>query len=164
MTITNRSILPIIALGLGLAMNAKAIDVTVSGASGPWDVALNPTYAYGVPVDGIPNVNLAPSIVDSSSGLALTPGDTLTITSLTPGAPTLLAVSGWNPLFSDANGVPSMPTTGGAGTPGFYIPGPTFLEELVGTFANNGVIVGTPFAIGNGPTTVTIAPGCVMNC
>lgn len=34
--------------------------------------------------------------------------------------------------------------------------GTVYLEELVGTFADNGVIVGTPFAIGNGPTTVVI--------
>lgn len=31
--------------------------------------------------------------------------------------------------------------------------------ELVGTFANNGVIVGRPFPIGNGPTALTVPAG-----
>src|SRR5438067_5360932 len=39
-------------------------------------------------------------------------------------------------------------------------PGPDVLSmELVGTFANNGVIVGQPFPIGNGPTALKVPAG-----
>src|SRR5438067_10418276 len=39
-------------------------------------------------------------------------------------------------------------------------PGPDVLSmELVGTFANDGVIVGKPFPIGNGPTALTVPAG-----
>jgi hypothetical protein len=35
--------------------------------------------------------------------------------------------------------------------------------ELVGTFANSsGVIEGTPFALGNGPTTITVPTGATQ--
>jgi hypothetical protein len=36
---------------------------------------------------------------------------------------------------------------------------PAYGGELVGAFANNGVMVGTPFPIGNGPTMLTIPNG-----
>jgi hypothetical protein len=36
---------------------------------------------------------------------------------------------------------------------------PVHAGELIGTFANNGVIVGQPFAIGDGPATLTIPTG-----
>jgi hypothetical protein len=131
--------------------NTCAFTTSVNGASGPWNVTLNPNFLYGV--SG--NINLPPTVVNSSSGLAFLPGDSLTITSLTPGQDTLSPGIG---LSCDANGEISMgaSTVGG---PGAYISGTVYLEELVGTFAQNGVIVGTPFAIGNGPTMVTIPCG-----
>ena len=36
---------------------------------------------------------------------------------------------------------------------------PVYARGLVGTFANNGVIVGTPFPIGDGPATFIIPAG-----
>jgi len=130
---------------------AAAATVTVNGQSGPWDVSLNPGYSYGQFANGQNNFNLPPTVVGLGSESALT------ITSLTPGQNTLLAGAGGT-LWSDANGVPSWgPAT--TGSPGAYIPVTVYLEELVGTFADNGVIVGTPFAIGNGPTTVTVPAG-----
>jgi len=149
-------IIALIAFYLFLSPPAKAIPVVVSGASGPWDVSLNPNYAYGIPL-GIGNGHLPPSVVDSFLGVNFIAGDPLTITSETPGQATLMADAG-DKIFSDANGVVAWLPIGG-GTPGVYIPGPQYLEELLGTFAHDGVIVGNPFSIGNGPTTVVIPDG-----
>jgi hypothetical protein len=139
-----------------LATSVKAIPITVSGASGPWDVALNPNYPYGTPV-GPTDGHLPPSVVDSLSGVNFIAGDPLTITSRTPGQATLLVDAGDN-VWSDANGVVRWGPFG-EGTPGLYVPGNQYLEELLGTFARDGVIVGSPFFIGNGPTTVVIPDG-----
>jgi uncharacterized repeat protein (TIGR03803 family) len=130
--------------------------ILVNGASGPWDVSLNTNYTYGEVVSGQPNVNLPPAMIDGSYGLIFTPGNSLTISSLTPGQMTLSPgpSAGW----CDANGMPSWgPAT--VGSPGAYISETVYLEELVGTFAYNGVIKGQPFAIRNGPTTVIIPTG-----
>ena len=147
------SIIAVTASALVLATSVHAIPVTVNGASGPWDVSLNPGYTYGVNANGQDNFNLPPTVVDTLSGLSFLAGDSLTIASLTPGQPTLLAGANGT-VYSDADGVPGWVSV--AGNPAQYIGNALLLEELVGTFAYNGVIVGNPFAIGNGPTTVTI--------
>lgn len=36
---------------------------------------------------------------------------------------------------------------------------PVYGQALVGTFANNGLIVGQPFVIGNGPAALTVPAG-----
>ena len=44
--------------------------------------------------------------------------------------------------------------------PSYYMnPYPIYASELEGTFANNGVIVGKAFAIGDGPATFIIPAG-----
>ncbi|MDR3456694.1 MAG: hypothetical protein P4N60_04565 [Verrucomicrobiae bacterium] len=136
------------ACSLFLTLSAQAVPVTVSGAAGPWDVSLNPSYDYGFG-------QLQSTVVNSVSGVDFTAGNQLTITSLTPGQRTLLADAG-DSIYSDANGVWWFWGPVSDGTPGKYIPGTHFVEELLGTFAYDGVIVGNPFSIGNGPTTVII--------
>jgi len=132
--------------------SAQTAAVTVSGASGPWHISLNPDYSYVE--NGLP-----PTVVDNSFGLAFAAGDMLLVSSLTPGQATLLAGAGGS-LWTDANGDQAGTAYGaGSRSPGQYIPTTVYLAELVGTFANNGVIVGTPFAIGNGPRTLTIPTG-----
>jgi hypothetical protein len=140
-------------LSIAALAQASSITTYVNGASGPWDISLNPTFGYG---DG-GNVNLPPTTVSSASGLSLTSGDLLTIANTTPGVANLLAGNGGS-LWSDANGVTWWAPCG-AGSPAVYIPGTVYLEELIGVFAHNGVIVDTPFAIGNGPTNKYIPPG-----
>ena len=95
-------------------------------------------------------------MVDSALGLPFVAGDVIRIASLTPGQATLLAGAGGT-LYSDANGVIGWAID--QFTPGFYVSTTTWLETLIGTFAHNGVIVGSPFAIGNGPITETIPQG-----
>ena len=155
---------------------ADPITVNVNGASGPWDTSLNPAYGYGVAVGGEDNVNAAPEVVNSSSGLPLAAGDQLIIVAVyspdyvptaTPysggsyGAPspfTPLLAGAYGSYWSNADGLGGYPSNG-PGAPGFYISTPTFLEELVGVFTSDGVIVGSPFAIGNGPVSEVIPVG-----
>lgn len=149
-----RTLISAVALSSSVAATAAgAATVTVNGASGPWDASLNPSYPYGEFANGQQSVNLAPTVVDVS------PLSSVTITSLTPGQLTLLA-GDHGSLWSDADGVSSWgPYNAGSHSPGQYIPQTVYLEELVGTFSDNGVIVGTPFAVGNGPTTETVPLG-----
>ena len=133
---------------------ASTTTVVVNGASGPWEVSVNPSYPYGIFANGAQSQNLPPTVVDSSSGLPFTPGDQLSIASMTPGQSTLYGGEG---ASSDAGGVPGWLASNHG--PEQYIGTNILLEELIGTFANNGVIVGTPFAIGNGPTIAVIPQG-----
>jgi hypothetical protein len=148
----------LLAAGITSAANAASTSVFVDGRSAPWSAALNPAYGYGVDNGSAgPNVNLDPTVVDSSSGIALTVGDTLTIT-YTGG----LALAGANgTLWYDANGVPGWDSST-YGSAGYYLPAdqkPVLLETLLGVFAQNGVIVGNPFKIGNGPLDIAIPSG-----
>jgi len=159
--ITAVAILSIVSLTA--IAQAATITTFVSGKSGPWDVSLNPTYSYGVFANGQNNFNLAPTIVSNTSGIAFVSGDALTIANTTPGVANLLAGAGGT-LYSDANGVTWWGADTSLNSPAHYISGynttnPIYLEELLGVFAFNGVIVGNPFAIGNGPVTAYIPNG-----
>jgi hypothetical protein len=66
--------------------------------------------------------------------------------------------------FWDANGDPNNYTNNigpNAAFPAFYMnPSiPVYGQALIGTFANDGVIVGQPFVIGNGPATLVVPAG-----
>ncbi len=158
-TLENMCLLAFAVAGLAVEPVAAQtnVQITVDGRSGPWDIALNPGYPYGGPVGGTPNCNLPPCVVDASTGLGFFAGDAMTIRSLTPGQATLLAGAGGS-LWCDADGASSWGVQG-PGSPAAYISGTLYLEELVGVFAFNGVIVGSPFKIGNGPVLVTVPAG-----
>ena len=144
-------------VGMAQKGESEIINVTVDGRSGPWNVSLNPLYNYGEPANGQNNINFAPTVVDNTSGLPMNAGDKLTISYVSGKA---LAGAGGT-LWYDANGVPNWDASG-PGAPGFYLPlnqKPAQLEVLMGAFASNGVIVGNPFKIGNGPITSTIPVG-----
>jgi hypothetical protein len=143
-------------LSFATLAQANTISTFVNGQSGPWDVTLNPGYSYGQYANNQANFNLAPDVVSSASGLAFTTGDKLTIANTTPGSPNLLAGASGT-VWSDAGGVTYWPAHDYA--PAQYITGTVYLEELVGVFANNGVIIGNPFAIGNGPVSAYIPTG-----
>jgi hypothetical protein len=166
---TRRFPLFIIACGLLLAAldaGATAVDVTVDSQAMPWLVSANPDYAYGIG-DGT-----APLVVSDSSGLSFAAGGTITITYL----------SGFTNPFgdtpdSDAGGYIGFVTkSSGFDDPGatgeyfptLYMPLETpesvyYLAALVGTFADvDGAIVGAPFWLGNGPTTVVVPDGAAQ--
>jgi hypothetical protein len=132
-------------------VNASEI-VFVDGRSGPWSLALNPDYQYTYG----DHYMLSPSTITSSANLALTTGDILTITYVSG-----LANAGGGGIWNDGIGSVNWLATDNT-TPAQYIPSneyPVWLEELIGVYALNGVIVGKPFKIGNGPVAKSIPTG-----
>lgn len=127
---------------------AQKINVTVDGTQGPWVQALNPSYMWGQ------GDNQPPQAV------AVFPGRTVTIQYLSG---LVSACAGCQKV--DANGELDFPTNHYIGPldgswPSTYMtPYPIYLAELVGTFANNGVIVDAPFAIGDGAATFLVPEG-----
>jgi PEP-CTERM motif len=153
----------IFALGLLLSIGARparagtlTISTTVQGTEGPWLQSLNPSYNYGV------GDNAAPDAISGASGISFAAGGTITVTYLSG-----LVSAGVVWPFVDANGDTAEPFNNNPGSSGKYAPSyfmnpatyPIYLVELVGTFADNGVIVGTPFAIGDGPTNLMVPAG-----
>ena len=146
-------------VGLVLVCTGTAradIIVTVPGNAGPWNQSLNPAFTYaGRALDNAPAV-----VIDAASGVDFYPGGTLT---LTYDSGTVAPAFGYG--FWDANGQVGNVTNG---LNDFFGRFPAFFMNplidvnsvaLVGTFAHDGVIVGVPFFIGNGPTTLTIPLG-----
>jgi hypothetical protein len=142
-----------------LAARAKADFVNVDGKSGPWEYngGLNTSSQYGV------GDQLPPTIVTSVAGINLVPEQTLELVYQSG------TVSGGVGLpFFDARGDPSQPNpppTGNGRFPSFYMSSsnPINYVELVGTFADNqGRIVGSPFAVGDGSTVLTVPSGAIQ--
>ncbi|MHB8471828.1 MAG: hypothetical protein ACYDC8_03040 [Gammaproteobacteria bacterium] len=150
------------AAGLVAPVQASTVDVTVSVDSQamPWlwdTTSLNTTSQFGVQ-DGV-----GPALVDASSGIDFTAGGGITITYLSG----LTSPYGGTP-YADGNGDTGYAADGNGGSSGKYFPSrymnpssyPVYLNALVGTFADSaGNIVGTPFAVGNGPLNVLIPVG-----
>ena len=132
--------------------------VTVDGTDMPWNwvnLGLNTSDQFGIK-DGT-----GPVVISAANGFAFNSGDVLTLTYLSG------TVKVGSPFpFTDANGDIAVPVDAGNGSTGkpfpshYMSPYPINLGELVGTFADSlGAIVGTPFAIGDGPDAVTIPTG-----
>jgi uncharacterized protein (TIGR03437 family) len=130
----------------------------VNGNQGPWEQSLNPSFNYGN------GSNTEPTVISASSGIPFTIGGTLTVT----------YVSGLVNVFPEG-GYPATDANGYSGNatnkqviatygnyPSYFMNAdsyPVYASELVGTFANNGVVVGTPFPIGDGPASFIIPAG-----
>lgn len=151
---------------LAFSLQAASVAVTVDSQAMPWlwdTVSLNTTRPFGLQ-DGT-----LPTVVDSSSGISFAPGGTLTITYLSGltsaffGRPPEVDGQGYgpnppSPFEFDAN---DNPGSSGQPQPSLYMsPYPIYLNTLVGTFADSsGNIVGTPFAVFNGPASVLVPLG-----
>jgi len=150
---------------------AAQVDVNVDGVDRPWLQSVNSSYNYG---DGS---GAAPTIVAySNSGISFAAGNMITIDYLS-GTTSAGPSVGFG--YFDANGNTTYPVkyySGSAwvdapGTSGNYFPtkysaSPAntavvyYLNALVGTFADpSGVIVGTPFFIGNDPLSIAVPTG-----
>lgn len=127
-----------------------SVTFTVDSHAGPWSFAsagLNSAFQYGR------NDQIAPLIVSGANGFSFAAGGTFTIAYVSG---TTSAGSSYPSV--DAVGYTGLVTNGNTGSSGGYFPSryfnssdyPTYLVELVGTFANDsGAIIGTPFAIAN---------------
>jgi hypothetical protein len=140
----------------GTACDIGSVEIdpakmTVSAKTGPWSHALNPGFDY----DSTYHSAGAPVAIP------VTPGATVTVTYAGGGV-----VAGVGYPVVDANGIVGNVTnnadSGGFGRfPAVHM-NPAidvYSMALVGTFANDGIIVGTPFAIGNGPAALTAPAG-----
>ncbi|MGD0297559.1 MAG: hypothetical protein ABSE86_10610 [Bryobacteraceae bacterium] len=136
---------------------AQSTTVTVNATQGPWLPSLNPSFNYG---DG---TNAAPTAVDASNGIPFNPGGTVTVTYVS-GLVNVYPEGGFT--ATDANGYSGDATNNmvlaNGSYPSYFISSssyPVYASELIGAFANNGVIVGNPFPIGDGPKSFTIPSG-----
>jgi hypothetical protein len=147
-------LIPALLLFIAVANSSFGTSIVVDGRSGPWNYVnggLNTTFQYGV------NDHLAPTIV---SGLNF--GDSLTVTYVSG----LVGNTGFSTLYQ-AEGDLSQPNLAGPDNsngafPGYFAfdPNTTFAYDLIGAFANNsGQLIGTPFAIGNGPGPFFVPAG-----
>jgi hypothetical protein len=137
------------------------IPYTVSGSQMPWqwkDGGLNSGFKFGGN-DGAP-----PAAVDAAH-FRFNPGDPLIVRYV---AGKVTASTFWGNAYVDARGDFDNKGDDGwglfGGMPSRYMsPYPIYLVELVGTFATaTGVIVGRPFAIGDGPLALTVPAGATQ--
>jgi hypothetical protein len=157
-----RTLLSVVAMAVSFVFAASAhagnvtVTTTVNGTQGPWSQSSNPSYGYGV------GDNSGPDVLDATNGFSFAAGGQFTVTYVSG---CVSAGSGFP--CDDANGDPSYPFNNNPGSSGENAPSyymnsssyPINLTALVGTFADNGVIVGTPFVLGDGSTTVTVPTG-----
>lgn len=152
------------------SLPAGTLTVTVSSTAMPWlwdTTSLNTAFQYGVQ-DGT-----GPAIIDPSSGISFAPGGTLTITYLDGltsafgGTPEVTAEGyGPNPpspfVYDASNNLGSS----GQPFPSFYMDPasyPIYLNTMVATFTDlAGNIVGTPFAVFDGPLSVVVPVGAAQ--
>ncbi len=148
---------------MATVLSAATIDLTttIDGTQGPWTFSstLNSGSQYGT------DSELPPVVLDASDGFSFASGGTFTFTYLSG---TMSVGSGFP--FTDADGDTAFPVDAGVGSSGKVFPShymdpatyPINLGELVGTFATSGgVIVGTPFAIGDS-ASITVPTGATQ--
>jgi hypothetical protein len=150
----------ITAACLSLAAGAaNAVIVSVDGTDMPWnwvDGGLNTAFQFGA------NDGTGPTAVGVTSGTSLT----ITYLDGTTNA------FGTDPILDvDGVGYPGFTANGNTGSTGEVFPSAymdfssqdIFLQTLVGTFADaSGAIVGTPFAVFNGPLGLVVPVGATQ--
>jgi hypothetical protein len=146
------TLLAVFSFSMIASASAGTIDVTVDSMAGPWSPIINANFNYGI------GNNNAPTTVGITSGETVSIQYVSGLTSEVGGFAPSQDGNGSVGLFP--SNVPDPFKPGTVLFPGFYTSNSAnvFLGELLGTFADsNGVIVGTPFAVGNGPVSF-IAP------
>jgi hypothetical protein len=157
----------IFALGLGLSAAGAAqaladTTVFVSAFAGPWDNSANPSSSYGV------GDNTAPVVLALDGATSVTISYVDGLVSAFGGAdPSVDALGYVDGAFGSGVGLTGIGSSGEP-FPSFSIDptntGPDiWLAALIGTFTDSsGVIVGTPFAPGDGPFTVAVPGGAAF--
>jgi len=150
----------ILALEIGISARAKnfeisvreeSFDIAVNSKSAPWNTATNKSKDFSFKTKKH-DTQASPTI------LKVKPGDNLTIQYVL--GDVYADRKGYPARKTDADGYPkTMPTYVGH-LPSFYINDQINHMALVGTFADSkGVIVGSPFFIGNGPVNLIVPEG-----
>jgi len=138
---------------LACGFSAFAGTITVNGVDEPWDPSLQlPSYSF---TNGGAS---GPAIVDS--GVSFAPGGQILIeymsgfdyTNINQGLVDGNGYIGQEEDSTDPNGAPADDISGS----------PIYLQEVLGAFTDaGGVIVGTPFVVGDG-VTVTVPTGATQ--
>lgn len=155
---TGTAALAFILMGmLCVAQGARGVTLvaTVSGKAGPWDRGLNPGFPYGVAVNGIPNSNGPPRVLDSSKGLLFFKGHRISLEYI--GGEIVAGGSQGDVIGNGGGGVAGWPPTVPpcSDSPGCYTGQTTLLGMLLGAWADSdGKLVGLPFVVGNGADVV----------
>jgi hypothetical protein len=157
----------IFALGLvlsaaGAAQALADTTVFVSSFAGPWDNTANPSMAYGV------GDNTSPVVLplDGATSITISYVDGL-VSAFGGAAPSVDALGYVGGAFGSGVGLSGIGSSGQP-FPSFSIDptntGPDiWLAALIGTFTDSsGVIVGTPFAPGDGPFVVAVPTGATF--
>jgi PEP-CTERM motif len=156
-----RSFFAGVALCIASASGALSATVSVSGFAGPWSVAANPSLDYGV------GDNTAPTVLSLASGATSVTITYLSgLTSAFVGVPPTVDALGYvGGIFGSGAGGFTGIGSSGQPFPSFFIDPtnagpPIYLAALIGDFTNSaGVVIGTPFAPGDGPFTISIPTG-----
>jgi hypothetical protein len=160
--ITGRTLQGIVfAVSLLTAGAASASTVTVLGTAGPWDPTIAGNPAYGT------------ADQTAATVVSVNVGDNITITYLSGLTSAFIGV----PPSVDAagyvgSGFGSGLGLSGIGSSGNFFPSnaidptnsgpPIYLAALIGDFVDaSGVVIGTPFAPGDGPFAITAPSGAV---
>lgn len=141
----------------------QTISETIGSQQGPWlyvNGGLNTSDQYGI------DDQAAPSVISAANGFDFSAGSVFTVQYVSGSTS-----AGSSFAFVDATGnlvfpFNNLPGSSGKVAPSAYMDPatyPIYLSELVGTFANSsGQIVGTPFSVGDGPTTLTVPAGATQ--
>jgi len=137
-------------------VTATTIFLPVAGNAGAWDPILNAGFDYGVHDQG------SASIVNAGTGISFASGGDITIQYFSGSAAIGVGYASTDARGNTLYPFDNSPSSNGV-APSFYmnhLSYPIYSGELVGTFTDAlGIIVGTPFAIGLGPVSVTVPNG-----
>ena len=153
--------LTIFILGIGNGTRAKSFninlrqdsfDVVVNSKSGPWDPVINQSKNYIHKLRVKSNGLAPPTIVN------VKPGANLKIQYVF--GDVYADKKGHPERKTDADGYPKTMNTCAGRLPSFYINDQINHMALIGTFADSkGVMVGSPFFVGNGSVNLTVPEG-----
>jgi hypothetical protein len=132
--------------------------IFINGNVGPWSQALNPTLDYGA------HDNMAPGVIDTIFDFSVNSPFSITYlgskTSPNGGTPYATGIGDTAAIANGGNG------SGGNPYPSKYIDSsqyPAYVNAAIGAFTDgNGVVVGTPFLIGEGISVLAPAGAAAL--
>ncbi len=141
-----------IAKNFDISIKQRTCEVTVNSKSGPWNPIINKSKNY-IHKFKVKNNGLAPPTI-----VKVKPDDNITIEYIF--GDVYSDRRGYPERKTNANGYPKTINSYFGRLPSYYINNQVNHMALIGTFANlKGVIVGSPFSIGNGPINVIVPKG-----